>query len=117
MNGPPRKGGKLVACGTCPWRVSTKTEQIPGGGMDHGRSADCLDQGLTAMACHLSTDQEPVACAGFVQAQKGADDGQNIGYRLAIIRGLLDPDDYGEDGGQLHPTLREMLAAHPPSEE
>lgn len=86
--------------------------------MDHVRSKLCqggpreedgVTLGLTVMACHLSTDEGPYGCAGFV-TQVGVD---SIGVRLAMSFGLLNLDDYGTGGADLHASMDAMLAAHP----
>lgn len=113
--GPPRNAAGLrVACGTCPWRRSTATEAIPGGGMDHLRAQAVRGEGWTVMACHLTPDEAPVACAGFIAAER-AGGCRNIGLRLAVIQGWVSLDEYADpEPGTLWPTTEAMLAAHPP---
>ena len=100
---------KRRPCQSCPWRKSTKTQDIPGGGMDHIRSQGIQGNGLTVMACHLSTDADPFACAGFI-VQVGFD---SIGIRLLANMGALKPDDFESGGAELHGSVTEMLAVHP----
>ena len=112
--GPSRGAdGKLRPCGTCPWRRTTTTGKIPGGGMCHAARPKVEDEGWTVMACHLSTDAAPVACAGFVDAERrgGA---RNRGLRLALIAGWVSLDDYAElDPEKVYPTIGAMFDAHP----
>lgn len=99
-----------VPCKTCPWRVTTRTEDIPGGGMDHVRSARCHnDFGGIVMACHLSTDDEPYACVGFA-LRVGF---QSVPLRMAAVMGAFDMSECSDGGAELHPTMAAMLAAHP----
>ena len=99
-------------CPSCPWRVSTRTKQIPGGGLDHDRMrAAMADNPFTAkvMACHLSTDANPAACAGFM-VRVGFD---SIAVRFAAMQGLTNPRKFTDGGAELHPDVAAMLAAHP----
>ena len=103
---------KHTPCPSCPWRVSTRTADIPGGGMDHARAALAMHDSPRGkvMACHLSTDEKPYGCAGFI-ARVGTD---SFAVRLAMAFGALDLAEYGDGGAELHPTMAAMLAAHPP---
>mgnify|MGYP001571330848 CR=1 FL=1 len=118
--GEAAPGGQLVPasqitpCPTCPWRKSTRTADIPGGGLDRERSARTLGDlevvdgrvvsGLTVMKCHC----RETACAGFV-VQVGFD---LIGLRLACRVGVLSVDDYSSGGADLWPTFDAMLRHH-----
>lgn len=64
----------------------------------------------TVMACHLTTDEDPRACAGFV-VQVGTRD--SVGLRIAQLLGFVNPDDYCDGGADLHANMAEMMAAHP----
>jgi hypothetical protein len=103
-------------CPSCPWRVSTRTADIPGGALDHAKGRAFMDPtSVKAMGCHLGCEPGTATstpCAGFV-LQVGTD---NIGIRLALMRGWFKLSDFGTDA-PLHPTFDAMLAAHPdPSE-
>lgn len=102
---------KHQPCTNCPWRKSTKTEQIPGCGMDHVRAKAAVGDGLRAMACHKN-DVTHVACVGYV-LRMGLE--KSLGLRLAALKGLFRIDDYDLKFNPklLHGSMEEMLAAHP----
>lgn len=98
-------------CPTCPWRKSTRTGQIPGGGMDHARAARNMADDLTGkvMQCHRTADADPRACAGFM-VRVGFD---SVAVRLAAMLGYAHPRDFTDGGALLYRNMAEMLAAHP----
>lgn len=106
-------------CASCPWRVSTRTEDIPGGGMDHelARAATPGPGGWcdVVMACHLTTDEAPRACVGWaLQVAKPlahASGPVALPMRLLLITGGVDLTRFGTDA-PLHPDMASMLAAH-----
>lgn len=100
-------------CPSCPWRVSTKTSDIPGGALDHAKGRAFMEPtSLRAMGCHLGASEPGTAtstpCAGFV-LQVGLD---NNGIRLALLRRWFKLSDFTTDA-PLHPTMEAMMAAHP----
>ena len=116
-------GGVLMSkrkpCESCPWRKSTQTEDIPGGGLDHVKirgSGSAFGKGngfgpgkWGVMSCHLSSDDKPFVCAGFV-LQVGM---QSQGVRLAQAMGVLDVAEFTAGGLELHETMEELMEAHP----
>lgn len=103
-------------CETCPWKRSTKTADIPGGGMDQERTLLCAGGGKITMACHLTTDEKPAACAGWVvvvaQPAAWASGEQAIPMRLRLMLAGVPAADYHDGGHSLYPDLRAMLRAH-----
>lgn len=109
----------LVPCKSCPWKVSTKTEDIPGGGMDHVAAERAAGNrwGGKVMACHLSTDEQPHACAGWIEKVAKpafrASGERAIPMRLLILQTGIELDEYSDGGEKLHRNMAAMLAAHP----
>lgn len=103
-------------CQSCPWKVSTKTADIPGGGMDEERAERAGARPSVLMACHLTTDEKPAACAGWVErvAKPAA---WSSGYgaipmRLLLSAGQVDLYDFDDGGCELWPDMKTMLEAH-----
>ena len=102
-------------CAKCPWKVSTDPSTIPDGYTPekHAKLTSCSGEGLSTiqrmhvMACHESKQGDQYACVGWIVNQLGP--GNNIGLRLAVIRGRLDPSKLVLDGEQ-HETIYEMVA-------
>lgn len=104
----------MTPCKSCPWRLTTRSEDIPGsGGIDGPLGREMLRPGsLRAMACHLGDEAQPIPCAGFVVVV-GRD---SLGLRLAAASGVLRFEDYTTDA-PLHRSLAAMMAAHPDPDE
>ena len=104
----------MKPCKSCPWRLTTRSEDIPGtGGISGPRGREMLrPESLRAMACHLGNDAQPIPCAGFVVVV-GRD---SVGLRLAAARGVLRFEDYTTDA-PLHGSLAAVMAAHPDPDE
>lgn len=100
----------IAPCKTCPWRTTTRTEDIPGGGLNHARRGAFVNDGRRLMQCHCSPDEDPTPCVGFV-LQVGV---ESVGVRVGLVRGWFRMDDFDRGGAELHPTWDAMLAAHPP---
>lgn len=104
---------KRRPCPSCPWRVSTKTSDIPGGALDHNKARSFMEPtSFKAMGCHLGAPEPgtptSIPCAGFV-LQVGT---ANLGIRVALMRGWFKLSDFTTDA-PLHPTMEAMMAAHP----
>jgi hypothetical protein len=94
-----------TVCAECPWRLD-QTGKFPPEAFR--RSADtAYDQSMHQFACHRSGSAKPATCAGFLL--RGAT--HNIGFRLAVITGKIDPDDLRETV-PLHPSYRAMAEAN-----
>lgn len=107
----------MVPCKSCPWRTSTRTADIPGGGMDQVRGP--LADGPRPqhiMACHLTTDEAPRACAGWVTQvavpAACASGEQAIPMRMLLFTGRVDVTEYSNGGAELYADMSTMLAAH-----
>lgn len=98
---------KYQPCPNCPWRVTTKTADIPGGGMQ-GITLEQLDASLTAMGCHQNADRPPRPCSGFM-VQVGF---ASVAVRIAATFGRAHPDDHDAGGAELYDTNEAMLEAH-----
>jgi hypothetical protein len=95
-------------CKDCPWRKSTRLEDIP-------RITDDLrlslydeiksDGSIKVMACHKSNEGEDFPCAGFM-TQIGND---SIGVRLLQVWSIDSPDNYSNEGCDLFETLEGAL--------
>ncbi len=111
----------MIPCKSCPWRVSTRTEDIPGGGMDEARAthttaANAGRRDGRIMACHLTSDEKPHACAGWVErvgkpAAWASGEGA-IPMRMMLVLGGVDLTEYSDGGADLYPTMDAMLSAH-----
>lgn len=109
-----------VPCKNCPWRKSTRTEDIPGGGLDHEKCRNAAQNRMSsiAMMCHR-TDRDEV-CAGFVLQVSE----HHLGLRMAVAMRMV-PGGWPEEGREgfsaegvdLHEGWEQLLAAHPPGPE
>lgn len=81
---------RITPCPTCPWRKTTPAKGFPGGFVNARRLVEMKtntgEGGV--MQCHCTPDTSPEICVGFA-LQIGA---ESIGYRMAVIAGLVDPD-------------------------
>ncbi len=92
-------------CSNCPWRRESDPDEWP-----RERWLNLVERtidGLQAMACHKSPEDQPSPCAGFV-AQVGA---ESIGLRLLAAKGSFLPDDYASGDPSLYANFGEMLRA------
>ena len=57
----------LSPCENCPWRKDASTDTIPNFDpcLMQNLLRQCSDDGLKIMACHKSTEDANVICAGF----------------------------------------------------
>jgi hypothetical protein len=92
-------------CKNCPWRLDATPGEFP---IERYRqlASTAEDMSRVIFQCHKTSDEEPVACAGFLA--RGSL--HNLSVRMAMISGQLDPR--GRDGGlDLHPNYRSMAVA------
>ena len=104
----------VTQCKSCPWRVDcVPDEDIPNGysrELHRGLACtirsgvDSMIGALRVMACHYSRPGDEFACAGWLANQLGP--GNNIGVRLAVMRGRLPVPNV--DGPQ-HETFEDTL--------
>ena len=98
---------KQRPCDNCPWR-----KDAPRGYWDPQHFVDiarhCRDDGTHSMACHKSTPEDPILCAGYILVV-GFD---SIGLRIAAVRGEVSMKDYDAEGLELFSGYEEMLKAN-----
>ncbi|HEY2201099.1 MAG TPA: DUF6283 family protein [Solirubrobacteraceae bacterium] len=101
---------KRLPCASCPWRVDAHADAIPGFNLALAEELDrtLSDQlGAPMMACHGSHQDREVICVGWLW-RYGWD---NIGVRLKLMRGDLQPEDLEPDPSiELHETFEEFIA-------
>lgn len=112
----------IKPCKSCPWKKSTRTEDIPGGGMDHVQACRAEGRwGGIVMACHLTTDDRPGPCAGWVERVAKplawSSGEQALPMRMLLITARVDLREFTDGGEALHKTMAAMLAAHPDPNE
>lgn len=111
-NTQPRK-----QCAKCPWKVSTDPREIPRGYCEikHRKLNSTIskpaDLGslfeFEMMACHETRRGRELPCVGWLHHQIG--EGNNIGLRLAVIRGRIDGN--VEIVGEQHRRLEDTFPA------
>lgn len=82
---------KIRQCAKCPWKKSTKPYSIPDGySVEKHKvctiaepSRFTLSGQFLVMSCHEHSNEEGVACVGWLANQLGP--GNNIALRLAVI--------------------------------
>lgn len=93
-------------CGNCPWRLDVEPGEFT---VERYKAlaATAYDQSFVIFQCHKSTDEKPVACAGFLS--RGAD--HNLAVRLAYSSGRLE---FKDRSGQmeLHRDYRAMAVSN-----
>ena len=97
---------RRTPCAECPWRVDNTGGFPPEAFLHSARTAH--DAALTMFACHMSGSDKPATCAGFLL--RNAD--HNLGARLAVSKGDLDPGKVSDGGLALHPDYRTMAVAN-----
>lgn len=112
----------IVPCGSCPWRVGSHPDRIPGFGLDQAEALACTvgddDAFRKVMACHASPEGGEEPCVGYV-AVEGV---SNLAVRLMAATGVLplgaiqdacaDLDLYGSFGDMLD-NLRANTTGRP----
>jgi hypothetical protein len=93
-------------CGNCPWRLDVEPGEFSAERYKV-LAASAYDRSFVIFQCHKSTDEKPVACAGFLS--RGA--AHNLAVRLAYSSRGLEPKD--RSGGlELHPNFRSLAVAN-----
>ncbi len=94
-------------CAECPWRKDVPTGRFP---PERYRALahTAYDIAEKVFACHKSTEEEPIACAGFV-LRGGL---HNLSLRLAYARGSITRDSVTDGGYPLFGNYREVAAAN-----
>lgn len=104
----------LLPCATCPWRVDKDATTIPR--YSHEKACGLLntvgqgDDFRKIMACHHSTEAEPIACKGYL-ARVGW---SNLNVRILLVKGeIASPDKVLEacerEGVELHESYEDVL--------
>lgn len=102
-------GGSLYrreVCAECPWRKDQPAGAFPPDAYRHS-AATAYDAAFEKFGCHMSGGGRPATCAGFLIRQ-GA---HNIGVRLALARGDIDPRELGATV-PLYGSYRAMAVAN-----
>lgn len=101
-------------CAKCPWKVDVDPFDIPDGYSPekHAALAETIAEPasinigtMRIFACHESKPGSEIPCAGWIANQLGP--GNNIGLRLAAMRGAIDPD--VELDGDQHKCFEDTL--------
>lgn len=101
----------IVPCKSCPWRVGSRAKDIPG---------FCAEQAVRlgkpgkVMACHMSGEDAPRPCAGWVvqvalPAARASGEGA-IPMRM-LLMGMRNLNDYRAPAEPLHKTTGAMVRA------
>ena len=85
--------------------------------MDHARAMFAFGPApQVIMACHLTTDEKPVACAGWIErvAKPAVElEGEGaISARFLLARGGVALREFSDGGADLHESMGAMLDAH-----
>ena len=101
---------KKRPCKGCPWRKDADLEIIPRyeEALHRNLIETCGPNGLSAMACHLSDDDNMVACSGHM-VQVGF---ESIGVRMLAAYGIDHPDNHSAEGMELYETIEDTLTRH-----
>lgn len=94
-------------CGNCPWRKDAPREYWD---PEHFReiAVNCRDDGHHSMACHKTTKDRRLVCAGWL----GVIGYDSIGARLIAMQGGPKPDDVDLSGLEMFSGYEEMLEAN-----
>lgn len=93
-------------CRGCPWRVDN-TGLFPAEAFRHS-APTAYDAAFHTFACHESGSKSPATCAGFLLRNSA----NNIGVRLAVSGGRIDPSQVTDGGHELHESYRAMAIAN-----
>ncbi len=94
-------------CAECPWRRDVPTGRFPPERY-LALAGTAYDMADRLFACHKSTEDDPIACAGFVL--RGGT--HNLSLRLAYSRGDIQRDSVTDGGYALFEDYREMAIAN-----
>lgn len=93
-------------CDECPWRTDQEGKFPPEAFLHSAETAYDMSDHL--FACHMSTVDAPLTCAGFLL--RGAF--HNLAFRMNVVRGRIDPERVHDGGHMLHPDYRAMAVAN-----
>lgn len=103
-------GGEFRACRRpcpeCPWRKEN-AGSFPAEAFRHS-APTAYDGAFSTFACHMAGTEKSATCAGFLL--QNADN--NIGVRLAMMRGDYDPRRVTDGGAELFESYRDMAEAN-----
>lgn len=99
--------GKITPCDNCPWRVGSDPLTIPGYSPEKAEqlAVSCHGDGFKIMACHKSTENRPVTCAGYVLALGT----EATGVRVGIALGYFKIERFASGGARLYRSFATML--------
>jgi hypothetical protein len=97
-------------CKTCPWRLDQDATAIPGFSLELAeglRRTTESELGAPQFACHQSTPDQEVVCAGWL-ARHGWD---SIAVRLGLMNGKYHAEQLepGEDWPELEPNFDAVI--------
>ena len=94
-------------CGNCPWRKDAPREYWD---PEHFQeiAVNCRDDGHHSMACHKTTKERLLVCAGWL----GVVGYDSIGARLMAMQGGPKLDDVDLSGLEMFAGYEEMLEAN-----
>lgn len=93
-------------CGGCPWRLD-QVGSFPSEVFRHS-ARTAHDLAANGFGCHESGIRHPATCAGFLL--RGAE--HNLGIRMRVAAGDLDPAQVDDGGHQLHDGYTSMAIAN-----
>lgn len=97
-------------CAECPWRKDVPTGKFSQERFEALKAS--TEQGFAPMfACHKSSEEDKLACVGYVLNQVKEGNPQNFNLRIALSRGHINPEKMTLVGPQ-YETYEEMLEAN-----
>lgn len=93
-------------CEECPWRRENEGS-FPAEAFKHSAST-AYDGAMSSFSCHMSGAKKPATCAGFLL--RNADN--NIGVRISLAMGKINPAELSDGGADLFDSYREMAVAN-----
>lgn len=106
------EGGKAgvyrkTPCDGCPWKTAN-AGTFPAEAFRHSANT-AYDMASHTFACHeVGYEKTTATCAGFLL--RGADN--NLAYRIAVIKGNIDPSKVTDGGHELFDDYRAMAEAN-----
>lgn len=100
-------GYRKKPCPECPWRKDAEVGRFPPEAFRQSANTS-YDMAGRMFACHMSGAEKPATCAGFLL--RNAD--HNMGARLAMMSGRIDPTQITDDGVDLYESYRAMAVAN-----
>ena len=95
-----------IPCEQCPWRVD-QTGKFPAEAFRISANT-AYDQSFHVFGCHMAGKDRPATCAGFLLMNAV----NNIGARLAAMRGDFNPNAISDGGLELHESYKAMAIAN-----